>query len=381
VMATALTIRGQVGTLDGQSITQGAAALSLPIQFNCRAPIAAAEIDPNGTFAIQTVPGDQTYTLEIYAKGYHSKRITVATKNRNTNAVDLGSITLLPKAPGQADVIAKGPNPNWREDFDRIYRLNEEQTLRLVKAPFPLARQDRLINMTRNEGASDNMLDYPHIYTQYRWEGHLEEGCWYGNSSGPVRIQTVMLIFLDIPSYEFELPEELANTHLARGDWIARKDATTEEKILALQEIIHEELRQPIRFEKRQVERDAIVVTGRYAFAPLPEGDPNRLCVTVDEMQDLENDEAESLPQLFAWLANGINTTIDDRTEPTENRKILYSYDWNLLSPPLHVDRIDKKKLPLLLDNLAKQTGLTFTLKKRPVDVWFISEDTREGKG
>ena len=78
-------------------------------------------------------------------------------------------------------------------------------------------------------------------------------------------------------------------------------------------------------------------------------------------------------------LANGIKIAIDDRSEPTEDRKILYSYDWDLLSPPLHVRPIDKEKeLPLLLDNLAKQTGLTFKVEKRPADVWFITEEKEE---
>ena len=353
--------------------------MSLPIKFGCRAPIAAADVGPEGKFTIHTIPGNQSYTLKIGAEGCQSRQITIAATSEDANEIDLGSITLPPQDPTRPDIIALGPNPNWKKDFDKIYRLNEDETVKLIKVPFPFARQDRLMDMTRHDGACDDMLNCAHIYTQYRWNGDLASGWWYGNDSGLVRIQTVMLVLLDIPSYEFELPEELADTHVARGDWIARKDATTEEKMLALQEITQAELQRPIRFEKRQVERDTIVVTGRYAFAPLPGADPNRLYVTVDEMQDLDNDEAESLPQLFAWLANGIKIAIEDRTEPTDDRKISYSYDWDLLSPPLHVRPIGKEKaLPVLLENLAQQTGLTFKVEKRLADVWFITEEKAE---
>jgi len=234
------------------------------------------------------------------------------------------------------------------------------------------------MDMTRHDGASDDMLNVPHIYTQYHWDGKLASGWWYANDLGSIRILTVLLTFLDIPSYEFELPEELADTHVARGDWIVRKDATTEEKMLALQEITQAQLQRPLRFEKRKVERDTIVVTGRYAYTPLPGADPNRLYLIADKMEHLSNGEAESLSQLFAWLANGIKIAISDRIEPTEDKKILYSYDWDLLNPPMRADPIDREKaLPLLLDNLAKQTGLTFKVENRPADVWFVTEEKK----
>ncbi|UCD48686.1 MAG: hypothetical protein JSW27_14270, partial [Phycisphaerales bacterium] len=319
-------------------------------------------------------------TLNVYANGFQSRQTAITVTDENTSEMDLGSITLRPQDPAQPEPIHGSPNANWQEDFDRTYRLDDSEVFKLIKPPFSLARQDYMIDSTHDSGQSADMLDPEYaVYHQYRWDGHLEDGWWYAHHSGHMALHRVMHTFLDIPSYEFELPEELAHTHVARGDWIVRKDATTEEKILALEEIIHAELQRPIHFEKRQVKRDTIVVTGRYAFAPLPGADPNRLYVMVDEIERLGNDEAESLPRLLTWLANGIKIAVDDQTEPTENRKILFSHDLDLLNPPLVVNPIDREKtLPLLLDNLARQTGLTFKVEKRPADVWFITEEKEE---
>jgi beta-lactamase regulating signal transducer with metallopeptidase domain len=373
-LTPALTVSGRVFDSSGQPIDKATAALSLPVKFECRAPIASADTGTQGAFAIGNVPNNQTYTLKVRAKGYQGRQITVTVTDQDADEMNLGSITLQPKNPAQPAIADRDPNPNWKEAFDKIHRLNDGEIAKLIKVPFSLVRQDRIIDMMLYSGHSADMLDYAHLYTQYRWDGNLEDGWWHGIDSGHVRLSLIVHLFLDIPSYEFDLPEELGDIYLAQGDWIVRKGATTEEKLQAIKDILYAERQKSIHLEKRQVECDTIVVTGRYAFTPLPDKDPNRLCIIATEDDGLHHNEADSLPELFDSLADYIEVAIDNRTEPIEAAPIPYSLDYSL-----RFKSIDREKdLPVLLDNLARQTGLTFKVEKRPADVWFITEEKEE---
>jgi len=372
-------IKGKVIDPDGRPLDEAAAAISLPLQFPCRAPIAAAKVYKQGEFTIDVVPTGRAYTMEVSAEGYETKLIDVSVPSADEEPVILAPITLVPQGPTQTAIPVPMPTAESYETFQAVHSLRDGEAVKLVKPPFMRHRQHEILNETQKD--TGGLLDYPYIVHQYFWDGQLEDGNWYANSSGHMRIQTVMDVFLAIPGYAYELSDELGNTHLARGDYLVRKSATTEEKIVALEEIIHAELHRPIHFEKRQVERNVIVVTGRYAFTPLPGKDPNRLYIAAEQDERTSNDEAESLSELLADLAYGIIIAIDDRTEPTNTGPILYSSGDAYFGPRLWRggDPLDTEKtLPLLLDNLAKQTGLTFTVEKRLVDVWFATEDEED---
>jgi hypothetical protein len=85
------------------------------------------------------------------------------------------------------------------------------------------------------------------------------------------------------------------------------------------------------------------------------------------------------LSELFRFISGGINIAIDDRTEPSETGKIRCVYDPDLLQPfreswTRNVEQKLEKELPILLDNIAKQTGLQFKVERRPVETWFVTE-------
>jgi len=88
--------------------------------------------------------------------------------------------------------------------------------------------------------------------------------------------------------------------------------------------------------------------------------------------------EADSLSQLFRRVAYGINIPITDRTEPSEISKIRFRYDYRLIGPDIQgfpgrfKDR--EKELPILLGNLARQTGLKFKVERQPAQIWFVTE-------
>jgi len=378
----ALTITGRVVDPNGRPIPKALTMLSLADRFACQAPLAAAGTNDKGEFKIEAIPCRQAYRLSVQAEGRVTGSKTLSAADTSARVLDAGITTLAPQRPGQPDET-QYPNPNWKKDFQRTYRLDEGEVLKLIKPPFLPARQDYEIDAFLSYGfdsAAENLHcvigSTCYVCAGYFWEDQLKHGAMFAGQSLP-RLQTVLNSILVIPDYDLSLSEEMQHTLLPKGDWIVRKGASTEERLKALEQIIASELRRPIHFECRPAERDTIVVTGRYAFTPLPDKDPDRLLIFSDRetpTDSLFSGEADSLSHLLDWLADGIDVAIDNRSEAPANR-IPYAYD-----PPLWSWRgnaIDKEKdLPPLLDNLARQTGLQFKVERRTVPMWFVVEKT-----
>lgn len=378
----AVTITGRVVDPNGRFIPKAVVMLSLTDRFACRAPLAAAGTNDKGEFKIAAIPCRQAYRLSVQAEGHVTGSTALSATDTSVRALDTGTITLVPRRPGQPDEN-QYPNPNWREDFERTYRLDEGEVLKLIKPPFLPARQDYEIDAFLSCGfdsAAENLQcvigNTCYVCSGYFWDDQLKHGAMFAGQNLP-RLQTVLNSILAIPDYDFSLSEEMQHTLLPKGDWIVRKGASTEERLKALEQIIASELRRPIRFERRPAERDTIVVTGRYAFTPLPDKDTNRLLIISDRetaTDSLCSGEADSLSQFLDWLADGIDVAIDNKSEAPADR-IPYAYDSPLWSWRGNV--IDKENdLPLLLDNLARQTGLQFKVERRTAPMWFVVEKT-----
>lgn len=374
----ALTIIGRVVDPNGQPIPKALAMLSLANEFACSAPLAAAGTDDNGDFKIKAVPCRQEYTLSIRADGRVTGSAALSPADTATQSFDVGAITLTPARPGVSPETPH-PNPDWKKDFHGTYRLAEGENLRLIKPPFLPARQDYEIDCLLSYGITTARENFRcvleeawYVCAGYRWDDQLENGPMFAGRSLP-RLQTVLNSILEIPDYDFNLSEEMQNTPLPKGDWIVRKGAPVEDRLKALERIIAAELHRSVHFELRQAERDTIVVTGRYAFTPVSDKDPNRLLIFAGDAEAASwRDDAPSLSEFLDKLADGINVAIDNRSE-AHAHTIQYAHDPSLLS--WRGDVIDKEKdLPLLLDNLARQTGLQFKVERRTAPMWFVVE-------
>jgi beta-lactamase regulating signal transducer with metallopeptidase domain len=373
----ALTIEGRVLDPNGQPMPKACAFVSLSGDFKCRVPVAASETN-EGRFAIKAIPYGHTYKLSIRAKGYQTCQLAIEANDRSKRTMDIGETRLLPSDPANPTVAEQSPNPDWEKTFQNTYRLEEGETLKLIKPPFMPERQEHLLDMALDTNGLDNLTDYArYLCATYRWNGQLHGAHYYGGSRLP-NIRSTLNWILNIPHYDFVVPEELQEVGLPKGDWIVRDAATPEERLPALEAIIRAEMHRSIRFEKRAVERDTIVVAGRYAFTPLPGRDPDRLCLFVNENASLQKGETGSLAELFDQFADGIDVAIDSRAATMQTGKVSYAYEWDVVRmDSVRQDVIDKEKdLPTLLDNLAKQTGLQFKVEKQAAEVWVAIEDT-----
>ena len=176
---------------------------------------------------------------------------------------------------------------------------------------------------------------------------------------------------------KYEGPDELLEIEYP-GDWIIRKDATMEQKLKALEEILAKELGRKIRFEKRYVEKKAIVATGSFKYSRLPIAQDDRwILMFTGDFVDEEGGgggTVDSVHEFLDAIGDRVDVPIIDETEPPNDVKIPYRhYHSSYLS---RVEDPDEKseKLVELLENITLQTNIHFVIETRPVEKWFVVE-------
>jgi len=156
-----------------------------------------------------------------------------------------------------------------------------------------------------------------------------------------------------------------------------RRGLPLEKQLRALEEILYAELNRSICFEKRTAEREVIVAKGRFEFKPLRSEDPNWLYLFLDENDRLGGPvvslQPDSVSELLLRIANtrGVDIAIEDKTEPCEIPKIRCRCSTSLI---IDMSKARERNLPILFDNLAKQTGLQFKVERQPAEIWFVTE-------
>lgn len=87
----------------------------------------------------------------------------------------------------------------------------------------------------------------------------------------------------------------------------------------------------------------------------------------------------DSVTQFLRVIGDRVGMPIVDHAVPCDNLNLSYS---TLHSSYLQrvTDPIEKReRIRILLDNVSKQTGLTFQFKRQKVDVWFLKEGPLPG--
>jgi hypothetical protein len=372
----AVTVTGQVVDPNGR-LLQSHVTLLLTRVFRCRTVIHSTWQFPDSheRFTLSKIPRGQTYEIEIAAYGFQTVRLVLDTTDQTKNLIDVGTITMQPQKPGDDVAEKEESSPGLEEEFRRTYGLEEGEVIKLIKPPFVLGRDPYIRPML----GEDLFLDTSRASYQsfgFRWDGEFKG---VSATTGRLTLSFVLPLMLNLPSYDFDLSDELWHVPLPRCDWVVRDTSGPAEKLKALETILRAELKRPIRFEEREVERDTIVVSGRYAFTPLSEESPDRLCLYVGTQSRLANDETDSIGDLLPWMGRRIGIPVEDRSEQTPTGgKVRYVYDGDLLSI-FRSKPIADPDLSTLLANLAKQTNLTFTVEKQPHEVWFAVEEGAAG--
>lgn len=366
----AFSIGAKVVDPDGQRIPMYMATLSLPRDFKCQAPIHITGVGVPRTEIFPVVPHGPTYELVIEADGYQTKYVMVDGTDTGKDIVDLGDVILSPKTPEHPGPAPRVSNEALKRAFLELYRLDPEEAVKLIKAPYVLGRREWLLTegLVYELGLDDFKLGWD-------WTGRLEKPR-YG-FTGLTDIRGILRLMLRMPRYDFNIPKGL-NIRLPDGDWIVRAGLPMEDKVEALQEIILAETGRAIRLEKRRVDREVVVIRGQYKLTSHPDGrQPNHVRLSWDGEVGDRHEEANSLADIFERLERETAMKFVDESDPRPEGKVPFVATQNL-AWIRDVSDVKREHLDDLLDNLAKTTSLQFTVEKRPADVWFVTEDTNE---
>jgi len=216
----------------------------------------------------------------------------------------------------------------------------------------------------------------------FHWNGELLLWGQVFSGSGNRPLNEVLQHNLGLTTFEFEGPVDLLKLDI-RGDWILRKDASQEDKLHALEKILKEDFGRHIRFVRRQVDREVIVARGEYHFIP-PTGtyDDSQIHIYADILLDVGGTGLGSgnVSTFLRTVGDWLNFRVVDETrkEGNEDDDEARVHYWALHRDSHYKEMMDEDrmaKVNKVLANLARQTSLTFTIKRRPVDIWFIVED------
>jgi hypothetical protein len=158
--------------------------------------------------------------------------------------------------------------PTWRHGFDGAYRLEPGQHVKRVAPPFIPQRDPFLTHLTIYGGSRPDTERLTIVQT----DSEPLTG-----TAGGADLRSILrsLMPFGMPDDACKCSAELVKLKLP-GDWVFREEASLDERFAALAKILREELNLDLEIERREVARDAIVVTGGYDFHPLPALRPRR---------------------------------------------------------------------------------------------------------
>jgi hypothetical protein len=264
------------------------------------------------------------------------------------------------------------PEPAWKADLVRDYGLKTDEVLRRVGAPFPACREAYLQSL-KADLFSD--LNVDEIVANYRWDGKNVE--WWSLAPAPDKRMSWslgnVLAHCGVLSQETEGDTALFDQHIA-GEFVVRTGAPIDKVITRLEQILKEELKIHIRLKFAQVEREVIVVRGKYESKPRV----NRKLDQVDLFAVSLNEDSGSGGGwgTFDEFLGAIGSYIGRRLVSELPKSPAGKIRWYYHNSARVLDGPDPNQDPDgVLKNVTAQTGLTFQTEKRKVSVPFVEKE------
>jgi len=282
----------------------------------------------------------------------------------------------------------------YEERFQRVYRLNEGEVLRHIR-PSPELRLrvkldeiSRSIEQLEREGSQimprmatgEKEEKDKECYYMHYWNG--ETLAEWGRSvfRDGVTLEIALKRIIALPEFEYDdIPESLVGIRIP-GDWVVRNGAPKEQLLKASEKVLQDFTKRQIQFEKRQVERDVIVVRGKFRFESLTGTyDDNWIHVFSDKL-DPDEGGGGGTCSLDSFLTQRLAETqlkqhVVNLTESSDDIRVKYGCHTSAYLGKIALGPERDAKLDRLLANLARQTSLTFTKELRKVNIWYIVQD------
>jgi RNA polymerase sigma factor (sigma-70 family) len=275
-----------------------------------------------------------------------------------------------PGNPPQAEVkLTKAEKA--LNDLEKVYRLADGEDLKCFLPPFPPER--KVYGLLQAGPGAERLYD-GYVIQAWKWDGKKLQNPWGAahNDSENEPVITVIPALTGVRRCEMEGDGlALLEARRIRADFVLRKGAAQERIIKQLGVVLRDDLKTPVKLRYREVEREVVVASGTFqTVAPLGEAQGTPLLLygkfPIREGQWLKAEGGYSgmLNQIGVLTSRQvINEVMDSGTEGM----LWYEYD-----PVFRLDT--KDDLSALLDNVTKQTGLTFKQEKRRVKVLFVEQ-------
>jgi hypothetical protein len=255
---------------------------------------------------------------------------------------------------------------------DEVRRLVDEQ-VRERSAPLRPADEVR-----RGRTIQSSPPESELYYLCFTWNDGIDMERSRPAFRGSTSLQAAVDRIVGLSKFEYEIAEDLKDLSIP-GDWVLRKGSPRELRVAALERIVQESTGRPIVFRRREVERDVIVARGTFRFQPLSGTyDESWIHVYADRLDPDERSGGGggSLEKFIRYLGEvNFNQQVVDETQ--SDREIQVSYGWHKSGyVRLIADEKERaQKRQMVLDNVSRQTGLTFRIEHRMVCTWIVTED------
>ncbi len=277
-------------------------------------------------------------------------------------------------APSPGEAVARFENllgvnarrPAWREKFDAIYRLEGDEVLRNVPEPYIPERAEFFF---RKSVLDNRILMDGEPYSPGRSVFHWDAGQVEFSSAGSSTLRGLMRA-LGIREVEMRGPNDLLELEVS-GDWVVREDVPAEKRFESLATVLKEKFNRSVRFEKRRIEEEVIVASGRFQLHPLPGHEEDRqLHLYIDQLEEQHGGGTGTVGSLLRYLERIIHKQVANELQSPEDARVV----WRTHVSGSRRTAAHPPEMTTLLENLSRQSSLQFRKEKRTVERWFASE-------
>ena len=269
--------------------------------------------------------------------------------------------------PPNPDPFVLTHRPAWRKRFDEHYGLALAESLRHVPVPFIPERTQFITSRLNRPGGVGT---FPQRIRLSFSEGLPPSDSMAGSGEATLRSLLSSLAPFGSPRGLFDCPPQLAKLKLP-GDWVVRESAPLAERLKVLEGILATEFHQPIQFMLGKKVRETVVVTGQYKFQALPGAVDKTInwTLTESDVQSSGGGGSGHLSDFLGILTSFYNRPFIDETKNGPGEPLSWSQRMSIVEVARPKD---SKNLNKVLSLLSRQTGLTFRIDQRPVDVWHV---------
>ena len=256
------------------------------------------------------------------------------------------------------------------ETFEAAYSLAEGEVLARIVPPFI---PERLVYYRSQHAGQAQAIPNGPDTMFFRWTDNKLKNWGMSFSGGNgIDLRTILRMLADVYPQEVEGDKKLFDTNVT-GDFVLRTGEPREQVVSALEAILRDEPKLPVRLQFRDVKRHVFVLRGEFKFTPLPDY-PDSIQIYGDKL--VANSGAGGgggdFAQFVRWVGMWIEQPVVSDVEKTPA-----SLSWRYHMPRAFApqERAAAKDARAVLHNLEGQTGLTFVEEEREIRLLFVERD------